>query len=62
MGEELQKILQNSRNEEYTENKHSEESNVEMMILKKVHFRGKTMGEKTGSCHCFKYSQSEFFI
>jgi phosphoribosyl-ATP pyrophosphohydrolase len=30
MGEELQEILQNSSNEEYTENKHSEGSNVEI--------------------------------
>jgi len=29
MGEELHEILQNSSNEEYTENKHSEGSNVE---------------------------------
>jgi hypothetical protein len=30
MVEELQEILQNSSNEEYTENKHSEGSNVEI--------------------------------
>jgi len=29
MGEELHEILQNSSNEEYTENKHSEGSNAE---------------------------------
>ena len=28
MGEEMQEILQNSSNEEYTENKHSEGRNV----------------------------------
>ena len=30
MGEELHEILQNSSSEEYTENKHSEGSNVEI--------------------------------
>ena len=30
MGEELHEILQNSSNEEYTENKHSEGSNAEI--------------------------------
>jgi hypothetical protein len=30
MGEQLHEILQNSSNEEYTENKHSEGSNVEI--------------------------------
>ena len=30
MGEELHEILQNSSNEEYTENKHSEGSNEEL--------------------------------
>jgi hypothetical protein len=30
MGEELHEILQNSSNEEYIENKHSEGSNVEI--------------------------------
>jgi len=30
MGEELHEILQNSSNEEYTENKHCEGSNVEI--------------------------------
>ena len=34
----------------------------ELMGLKKVHFRGKTMADNTGSCHCFMYSQSDFFI
>ena len=32
------------------------------MGLKEVHFRGKTMADKTGSCHCFMYIQSHFFI
>jgi len=31
-----------------------------LLRLKKVHFRGKTMAEKTGSCRCFMYSQSDF--
>jgi len=30
MGEELHEILQNSSNEEYTENKHSEGSNADI--------------------------------
>jgi len=30
MGEELHEILQNSSNEEYTENKHNEGSNAEI--------------------------------
>jgi len=30
----------------------------ELMGLKKVHFREKTMAEKTGSCHCFMYNQT----
>ena len=30
-----------------------------VMRLKLVHFRGKMMAEKTGSCHCFKYNQSD---
>jgi len=62
VGEELHEIVQNSSNEGYTENKQSDGSNVEIdrevMGLKEVRFSGKTMAEKTGSCHCFGIVQS----
>jgi hypothetical protein len=67
MCEELQEILQNSSNEEYTENKHREGSNVE--IDKEADdneesaLQGQDDGRKnTGKCRCFMYRQSDFFI
>ena len=64
MGEELHGIVQNSSNEEYTENKQSDGSNVERDKgddgTEESALQGKTMAEKTGVC--FMYSQSEFFI
>ena len=46
MGEELNEILQNSSNEEYTENKHSEGSNAEMDETEKSVLQGKDDGRK----------------
>jgi hypothetical protein len=50
-GLELHEILQNSSNEEYIENKHSEGSNVEIDKeadeTEESAFQGKTMPEKT---------------
>jgi len=46
MGEELHEIMQNSSNEEYTENKHSEGSNAELDETEKVYFMGNTMAER----------------
>jgi hypothetical protein len=64
MCEELHEILQNSSNEEYIENKHSEGSNVERDKeadeTEESAFQGEDDGRKTGSCCCFTYSQSEF--
>jgi hypothetical protein len=54
MGEELHEIVQNSSNEEYTENKHSDGRNVEIDKegdgTEGSAFRGKLMAEKTGGC------------
>ena len=65
MGEELHEVLQNSSNEEYTENKHREGSNVEIDKAadgtEESALQGKTMAEKTGSCRCFTYDQSDLF-
>ena len=65
IGEEMQEILQNSSNEEYTENKHSEGRNVaidkEADEAEEVHFREETMAENTGIWHCFRCTQSDFF-
>ena len=62
MGEELHGIVQNSSNEEYIENKQSDGSNVERDKgadgTEESALQGKTMAEKTGSCHCFMYSQT----
>jgi len=66
MGEELQEILQNSSNEEYTENKHSEGCNVQ--IDKKADeaeesaLQGENDGRKNRNFPCFMYNQSDFFI
>ena len=67
MGEELHEILQNSSNEEYTENKHSEGSNAE--IEKEVDETEESAlcwerqwQKKTGSCCCFTYNQSDSFV
>ena len=53
MGEELHGIVQNSSNEEYTENKQSDGSNVERDKgddgTEESALQGKTMAEKTGS-------------
>ena len=67
MGEELHEILQNSSNEEYTENKHSEGINAdidkEVDETKGSAFQGKDDGKKTiGSCRCFTYNQPESFV
>jgi len=67
MGEELHEILQNSSNENYTENKHSEGSNAEIDKevdeTKESAFQGKDDGrKKTGSCRCFTYNQSDSFV
>jgi hypothetical protein len=66
MGEELHEIQQNSSNQEYIENKHGEGSNVETDKeadeTEESALQGKDNGKKTGSCRCFTYIQSEFFI
>jgi len=46
MGEELNEILQNSSNEEYTENKHSEGSNAGLDETEKSVLQGKYDGRK----------------
>ena len=65
MSEETHEILQNSSNEEHTENKHSEESNVEIDMeadeTEGSELQGEDDGKKTGSCHCCKYNQPDFF-
>jgi hypothetical protein len=67
MGEELHEILQNSSNEEYRENKHSEGNNrerdKEADETEEMALQGQDDGRNnTGSCRCFMYSQSEFFM
>jgi hypothetical protein len=61
MGEEMHEILQNSSNQEYIENKHSEGSNVEIDKeadeTEEGALQGEDDGRKTGSCHCFMYNQ-----
>jgi len=46
MGEELHEILQNSSNEEYTENKHSEGNNAEIDENKESALQGKDDGKR----------------
>jgi len=66
VGEVLHGIVQNSSNEEYTENKQSDGSNVERDKgadgTEESALQGGTMADNTGCCHCFMYSQSDFFI
>ena len=66
IGEELHEIRQNSSNEEYTENKHSEGSNAEIDKevdeTETVHFRGKTMAEKNRKLPLLHYNQSDSFV
>ena len=46
MGEELHEILQNSSNEEYTENKHSEGNNAEIDETEESALQGKDDGKR----------------
>jgi len=46
MGEELHEILQNSSNEEYTENKRSEGSNAEIDETEESALQGKDDGKR----------------
>jgi len=65
MGEEMQEILQNSSNEEYTENKHSEGRNVaidkEADEAEESVIQVEDDDRNAGICHCFRYTQSDFF-
>jgi len=65
ISEELHEILQNSSNEEYTENKHSQGTNVEIDKeadeMEESPIQGEDDGRKTGICPCFMYNQPDFF-
>jgi len=61
MGEDLHEILQDSSNEEHTENKHSQGSNVEIEKEEDENEESALQGEDDGRKNR-QYNQSGFFI